>query len=168
MEKEGKFNVISEEARLSLRQVLDLFGLPTRGEVQKEGLNPDVETYRKVLIKVANAWLGAVQLVLRPLGEDEYEVTLAAGAAWRDAAYHLAYYANLQAGSIVVGSSKAFLGYQAPTGGWPDYRSAVLGNLALLRTIPQTLHLNSARATLLKALELVQKGPAELQILAAA
>jgi hypothetical protein len=153
---------------LSLQDVLELFGLSTRGEVQKEGLNPDVETYRKLALKVAGVFLGAVQLLLKPLDDDQFEVTHAPGARWRDSAYHLGYYANLAAGSVVVGSSKALLRYNGPKEGWPDYRSAVLGNLSLLRTLPGALSRNTGRGTLLKALELVEKGPEELMVQMAA
>ncbi len=153
---------------MSLKEILELFELPTRGEVQKEGLNPDIETYRKVAVKVADSFLGAVELVLKPLGDDEFEVVPRGGASWRDAAYHLGYYANLAAGSVVVGSSKAFLRYHGPKGGWPDFRAAVLSNLSLLRTLPEALGLNSGRGTLLKALELVEKGPENLEVSVAA
>ncbi|MEW5914114.1 MAG: hypothetical protein AB1814_16275 [Thermodesulfobacteriota bacterium] len=153
---------------MSLKDVLELLELPTRGEVQKEGLNPDIETYRRVVLKVANAVLGAVQLTLVPAGEDEYELAPAAGGEWRDAVYHLGYYVNLKAGAAVVGSSKAFLRYHAPKGGWPDFRAAVLGNLSLLRDLPEILKINTPRATLLKALELIQKGPADLKVLTTA
>jgi hypothetical protein len=168
-QKEGRkaFAERDKKGRLSLKDILELLELPTRGEVQKEGLNPDIETYRKVVIKVANAILGAVQLILLPTEEDEYELAPAAGGEWRDAAFHLGYYANLKAGSVVVDSSKAFLRYNAPEGGWPDFRAAVLGNLSLLRSLPEALHLNQPRATLLKALELIQKGPEKLEVLTA-
>ena len=147
---------------MSLKQVLELLELPSRGEVQAEGLNPDIETYRRVASKIANSYFATAQLALLSVGEDLYEVRPIGGHSWRDAAFSLGYLANLAAGRDEVQSSKGFLKYRAPEGGFKDYREAVLANLDLLRTLPESLKINSSRETMLKALELVAKGPADL------
>lgn len=44
------------QGRISLKDLLELLQMPTRGEVQLEGYNPDIETYRKVVHKVARSF----------------------------------------------------------------------------------------------------------------
>ncbi|MBU4566591.1 MAG: hypothetical protein KMY53_00230 [Desulfarculus sp.] len=134
--------------------------LPTRGEVQFEGLNPDIETYRKVVHKVARNFFQAAGLTLWPLDDDLFQVAPSPGNEWPDAAYYLAHLGNLEASAVVINSAQELLKRNAPKGEpWPDYEQAVLANLDILREAPAALKISSARDALIKSFELIKKGP---------
>ncbi|MBU4276358.1 MAG: hypothetical protein KKC30_06440 [Proteobacteria bacterium] len=134
--------------------------LPTRGEIQFEGLNPDIETYRKVVHKVARNFFQAAGLTLWPLDDDLFQVAPSPGNEWPDAAYYLAHLGNLEASAVVIHSAQEILKRNAPEGEpWPDYEQAVLANLDILREAPAALKISSARDALIKSFELIKKGP---------
>lgn len=134
--------------------------LPTRGEVQLEGHNPDIETYRKVVHKVARNFFQAAGLTLWPLNDDLFQVAPSPGSEWADAAYYLAHLGNLAASEVVIHSAQELLKRNAPPGKpWPDYEQAVPANLDIMRNAPTALKVSSARDALLKSFELIEKGP---------
>ena len=154
---------MDEKGRISLKGLLQLLELPTRGEVQLEGLNPDIDLYRKVVHKVARNFFVAAGLALWPLEDELFQVAPSPGNEWPDAAYYLAHLANLEAGSVVIHSAKELRQRNALRGEpWPDDQSAVLANLDILKGVPLALKLSSGRRATIKAFELIKKGPAEL------
>ncbi|MCB2226625.1 MAG: hypothetical protein KQH53_08090 [Desulfarculaceae bacterium] len=137
--------------------------MPTRGEVQMEGFNPDIDTYRKVAHKVALSYFASAGLTLAPLEDELFQVAPIPGNDWPDVAFYLAHEANLEAGAVTIHSAQELLKRNAPQGRpWPDYESAVLANLDIIRDAPEALRMGSGRETMLKAFELIKKGPAEL------
>ena len=134
--------------------------MPTRGEVQFDGLNPDIETYRKVVHKVARNFFQAAGLTLWPLDNDLFQVTPSPGNEWADAAYYLAHLGNLEASSVVLHSAQELRKRNTLQGRpWPDYEKAVLANLDILRQAPAALKISFARDALIKSFELIKKGP---------
>ncbi|MCF8042542.1 MAG: hypothetical protein K9L19_10395 [Desulfarculaceae bacterium] len=134
--------------------------MPTRGEVQFEGYNPDIETYRKVAHKVARSFFQAAGLTLLPLDGDLFQVAPSPGNEWANAAYYLAHLGNLEASQVVIQSAQELLKRNTVRGeAWPDYEQAVLANLDILRQAPAALKISSARDALIKSFELIKKGP---------
>ena len=77
--------------------------------------------------------------------------------------FYLAHEANLEAGAVTIHSARELLKRNAPKGRpWPNYESAVLANLDIIRDAPEALKMGSGRETMLKAFELIKKGPAEM------
>ncbi|MCF8031457.1 MAG: hypothetical protein K9K66_17765 [Desulfarculaceae bacterium] len=142
---------------------MELLKLPTRGEVQFEGFNPDIETYRKVAHKVALNFFSTAGLTLWPVEDDMFQIGPIPGNEWADVAFYLAHEANLEAGAVTIHSAKELLKRNAPMGQpWPDYQSAVLANLDIIRDAPEALKMGTGRETMLKAFELIKKGPVEM------
>lgn len=151
------------QGRISLKNLLALLELPTRGEVQFEGFNPDIETYRKVVHKVARNFFQAAGLTLWPLDDDRFQIAPSPGNEWADAAYYLAHLGNLEASDVVIHSAQELLKRNAPPGEpWPDYEQGVLANLDILRQAPEALGVSSARDALLKSFELIKQAPETL------
>ena len=148
------------QGRITLKNLLELLQMPTRGEVQLEGYNPDIETYRKVVHKVARSFFQAAGLTLWPLDDDLFQVAPSPGNEWADAAYYLAHLGNLEASSVVIHSAHELMKRNAPQGEpWTDYEQAVLANLDILREAPPALGISSARDAIIKSFELIKKGP---------
>ncbi len=149
-----------QDGRISLKSLLELLQLPTRGEVQMEGHNPDIELYRKVAHKVARGFFQAAGLTLWPVDDELFQIAPSPGGQWADAAFYLAHLGNLEASSVVIHSTQELRKRNAPQGRpWPDDRQAVLANLDILRDAPEALRAGSGRETLLKAFELIEKAP---------
>eukprot|EP01022_Parablepharisma_sp_SALTPOND_P032629 TRINITY_DN8573_c0_g2_i1.p2 TRINITY_DN8573_c0_g2~~TRINITY_DN8573_c0_g2_i1.p2 ORF type:complete len:146 (+),score=49.33 TRINITY_DN8573_c0_g2_i1:614-1051(+) len=128
-----------------------------------EGYNPDIETYRRVVHKVARNFFAAAGLTLWPLDDDRFQIAPLPGNEWPDVAYYLAHAANLEAGGVTIHSANELRKRNAPPGRpWPDDQSAVLANLDILQGVPEALKLGPGREALFKAFELIKKGPAEL------
>lgn len=138
-----------------------LLDLPTRGEVQIQGHNPDIETYRKVVHKLARDFFQAAGLTLWPVdGGELFQVAPSPGNEWADAAYYLAHLGNLEAKAVVIHSAQELLERNAlPGQPWPDYEKGALANLDLLGNAPAAVKISSGREALLKAFELIKKGP---------
>lgn len=149
-----------QHGRISLKKLLELLELPTRGEVQMQGHNPDIELYRKVVHKVARNFFQAAGLTLWPGDDELFQVAPSPGNEWADSAYYLAHLGNLEASAVVIHSTQELRKRNAPPGHpWPDDRQAVLANLDILREAPTALRLGSGREALLKSFELIEKGP---------
>ncbi|MFH1057350.1 MAG: hypothetical protein V1797_01565, partial [Pseudomonadota bacterium] len=103
---------------LSLKQVLDLVGLPPRLELVKDGLDVPAGLYRSLVLRMARQYLGVVGLDLREVGDENYQVELAPGAEWRDVAYALAHWANVKQDRLVYQSEEELL----RRGPWGDER----------------------------------------------
>lgn len=121
---------------LSLKQVLDLVGLPPRLELVKDGLDVSVRLYRSLVLRMARQYLGVVGLDLREVGDENYQVDLAPGAEWRDVAYALAHWANVKQDRLVYQSEEELL-RRGPYGDqrhFDNYRDAVLASVGLLKS----------------------------------
>ncbi len=128
-----------------------------------EGYNPDIETYRKVVHKVARNFFAVAGLTLWPVDDDHFQIAPLAGNEWPDVAFYLAHAANLEAGGVTIQSANALHRRNAPGGKpWPDDQSAVLANLDILQGVPEALRMGPGRDAMLKAFELIKKGPAEM------
>lgn len=128
-----------------------------------EGYNPDIETYRKVAHKVALNYFSTAGLTLWPVEDELFQIGPIPGNDWPDVAFYLAHAANLEAGAVAIHSAQELLKRNAPQGQpWPDYQSAVLANLDIIKGVPDALKIGTGRKSMLKAFELIKKGPAEM------
>lgn len=124
-----------EPGELSLKQVVELVGLPPRLELIKDGLDVPVDLYRKLVLRVANHYLGVVGLGLRETQPEQYAVDLRGGNEWRDVAYALAHWANVRQDRVVYQNEEELL-HHGPEGeprDFHDFRDAVWASLSLLK-----------------------------------
>ncbi len=140
--------------RITLKEVVGLFGLPTLPELVIDGLNLDATLYRKLVVRLAQHYFSLAHLALVPVDEDTFQVEPAPGSDWEDAAYWLGNLINHQADRVVVAAPGELLGYG--TGGGephPTLRAAVLANLGALSSAPRFFRLGSPAEALRKAAE---------------
>lgn len=148
---------IADKGVLSLKQVLDLAGLPARLELVKDGLDVSAPLYRSLALRVAQQYVGVVGLRLREIEPERFKVELAPGAEWRDVAYALAHWANVKQDRLVYENEEQLL-HRGPYGEerrLESYQDAVLASLDLLRAEPgeQSLQARAFKAAVEAALQ---------------
>lgn len=128
----------NEPGSLSLKQVVELVGLPPRLELVKDGLDLPVDLYRKLVLRVANQYFAVVGLGLRETLPEQYALELRGGNEWRDVAYALAHWANVRQDRVVYQNEEELL-HHGPEGeprDLHDFKDAVWASLGLLRADP--------------------------------
>lgn len=149
-----------EPYRIGLKGLLEVLGLPTLPELWKDGWKLDRDLYRKLVVKVAENFLGAMFLTLREDKQDEFIVDIVPGGDWRDAAMILGHLVNLKAGRVVIDHQDRLLEGVGQGNGrkiYADLREAVLDNLKLAGRAHEAFGVSSPRKGLLAALEAVQE-----------
>jgi|GEM_PF-7069911 len=127
-----------ESGVLSLKQLVELVGLPPRLALVKDGLDVPVDLYRKLVLRMADRYLAVVGLGLRETQPEHYAVELRGGNEWRDVAYALAHWANVKQDRVVYHDEEELL-HRGPEGeprDFHDFKDAVWASLGLLQADP--------------------------------
>ncbi len=145
---------------LSLKQVVELVGLPPRLELVKDGLDLPVDLYRKLVLRMANHYFGVVGLGLRETQPERYALELRGGSEWRDVAYALAHWANVKQDRVVYHDEEELLHHGPEGEPWDfhDFKDAVWASLGLLRADPgeREVQERAFRAAVEASLEVVK------------
>ena len=129
---------LRETGELSLKQVVELVGLPARLALIRDGLDLPVDLYRKLALRLANHYFAVVGLGLRETQPEQYALELRPGSEWRDVAYALAHWANVKQDRLVYQNEEELL-HRGPEGeprDFHDFRDAVWASLGLLKADP--------------------------------
>jgi hypothetical protein len=137
---------------LRIKDLVELYGFPTQPELAFDGLQVNKDLYREVVVRLAQSYLDTVRLRLRQVGDDTFAVEPAEPGRWDDAAYWLGNAINQAAGEPVIGSAEGLLRHRTHRP-HPDYRAAVLANLAEAGRAPRAFGLGEPGDALRKALE---------------
>lgn len=150
----------NQTGELSLKQVVELVGLPPRLELIKDGLDVPLDLYRKLALRMADQYLAVVGLGLRETQVEHYALELRGGNEWRDVAYALAHWANVKQDHIVYHSEEELLrhGPEGEPRDLHDFKDAVWANLGLLQADPDErgVQARAFRAAVEASLEVIK------------